>query len=225
MISGFLKSILSGPMAKQKVFGIGFSRTGTSSLNEALELLGYRSIHFPIIMQNTSALAKVKYRINRWVQEIGFKKPLFENFVLGTSNEAVFKSPGPDSFDAMTDLPVALFFRELDKAFPNSKFILTVRDEEAWLKSCEKFFDAGNHQFFKWIQLHFDVYGSNAFDSHQFRAAYRNHIEHVKLYFESRPNDLEIMDITKGDGWGKLCPFVGVEMSKAPFPNKNASKS
>lgn len=212
-------------MHKQKVFGIGFSRTGTSSLNAALELLGYRSIHFPIIMQNTSALAKVKYRINRWVQEIGFKKPLFKDFVLGTSNQAVFSAPDHNSFDAMTDLPVAVFFKELDKEFPNSKFILTVRDEEAWLKSCEKFFANGNHQFFKWIQLHFDVYGANAFDKNLFRTAYRNHIEQVKLYFESRPNDLVIMNIPKGDGWDKLCPFVGEEISKTPFPNKNASKS
>lgn len=30
-----------------KIFGIGFSRTGTKSLHKALEILGYRSVHFP----------------------------------------------------------------------------------------------------------------------------------------------------------------------------------
>lgn len=30
-----------------KVFGIGFGRTGTTSLTRALEILGYRVLHFP----------------------------------------------------------------------------------------------------------------------------------------------------------------------------------
>lgn len=32
---------------KPKVFGIGLSRTGTTSLNKALQILGWNSIHFP----------------------------------------------------------------------------------------------------------------------------------------------------------------------------------
>lgn len=32
---------------KPKVFGIGLSRTGTSSLNKALQILGWNAIHFP----------------------------------------------------------------------------------------------------------------------------------------------------------------------------------
>jgi hypothetical protein len=32
---------------KNKVFGIGLSRTGTTSLTQALEILGYKSKHFP----------------------------------------------------------------------------------------------------------------------------------------------------------------------------------
>jgi hypothetical protein len=212
-------------MHKQKVFGIGLSRTGTSSLNEALEFLGYRSVHFPIIMQNTSARAKVKYRMNRWIGEIGSKKPLFHDFCIGTENKLVFKVPNPTSFDAMTDMPVARFYKQLDEEFPNSKFILTVRNEDGWLKSCEKFFAEGNNQFFKWIQLHFDMYGANSFNDSLFRNGYRNHIKDVKAYFSARPSDLLIVDIPKGDGWNKLCEFVGLGIPQNPFPNKNASKS
>lgn len=212
-------------MSKQKVFGIGLSRTGTSSLNEALEFLGYRSIHFPLIMKNTSAKAKLKYRINKWLKELGFKKPLFTDFPLKTDNSLAFKVPDSKSFDALTDIPVARFYKELDQQFPGSKFILTVRDEAAWLESCRKFFKEGNNQFFKWIQLHFDMYGTNSFDEELFRNGYRKHIEDVKSFFESRPDDLLIVDIPKGDGWNKLCEFIGMGIPQNPFPNKNAAKS
>lgn len=194
-------------------------------MNEALEFLGYRSVHFPIIMQNTSALAKVKYRINRWAGEVGSTTPLFKDFATATDNRLEFRAPDISSFDALTDLPAARFYKELDKAFPNSKFILTIRDEEAWLRSCSKFFADGNHQFFKWIQLHFDIYGTNTFNEELFRKAYRQHIAEVKSYFVSRPDDLLIADIPKGDGWEKLCGFVGMGIPQNPFPNKNASRS
>ena len=36
---------------QNKIFGIGLSRTGTSSLNEALSLLGIRSVHWPLSMR------------------------------------------------------------------------------------------------------------------------------------------------------------------------------
>ena len=140
-------------------------------------------------------------------------------------NQLEFKAPITDSFDAMTDIPVARFYQELDREFPNSKFVLTIRDEEAWLKSCGKFFAEGNHQFFKWIQLHFDIYGANTFDQSLFGDAYQKHIEEVKLYFVSRPNDLLIVDIPKGDGWEKLCQFIGMGIPQNPFPNKNASRN
>ena len=34
-------------MTSAKIFGIGLSKTGTSSLSEALEILGYSTVHFP----------------------------------------------------------------------------------------------------------------------------------------------------------------------------------
>ena len=40
-----------------------------------------------------------------------------------------------EPFDALQDVPWALLYKELDEKFPNSKFILTVREEEKWLKS------------------------------------------------------------------------------------------
>ena len=92
----------------QKVFGIGLSKTGTTSLNDALNLLGIPSIHFPHDAQTFDELARGEYR-------------------LSVLNE----------YQGVTDTPVAPFFAQLDKVWPNSKFILTTREKSSWLRSAE----------------------------------------------------------------------------------------
>ena len=210
-------------MEKGKIFGIGLSRTGTSSLNEALKILGYNSIHFPIIMQNSSCKARLKYRLNKWAKELSATQPLFPDFVKNTENELVFQPPISKDFDALTDLSVTRFYPQLDSHFPNSKFILTIRAETAWLQSCSRFFVEGNHQFFKWLQVNVDMYGSTVYNETLFREAYQKHLQEVKIYFEKRPSDLLILDITNGDGWEQLCPFLGVDIPAQAFPFKNAA--
>lgn len=93
---------------KPYVFGIGLSRTGTTSLNSALGILGFRSFHLPPIT-----------RIDG--DDCSFVWPWWMN-----------------KYDAATDLTVAAVFRDLNRRFPNAKFIYTTRDIDNWLISCEK---------------------------------------------------------------------------------------
>ena len=39
------------------------------------------------------------------------------------------------NYDAFTHVPLAVMYKELDRRFPDSKFILNVRDPESWLQS------------------------------------------------------------------------------------------
>jgi len=43
----------------------------------------------------------------------------------------------------------------------------------------------------------------------------------VFSYFKGRPKDLLVIDIPAGDGWEKLCPFLGVPIPNQSFPKKN----
>lgn len=210
-------------MDENKVFGIGLSRTGTSSLNEALKILGYNSVHFPIIMKNSSTKARTRYRLNKWAKELGATKPLISNFLNKTENQLIFEKPNSTDFDAMTDLSTARFYPQLDAQFPNSKFILTVRNEADWLKSCSRFFAEGRHQFFKWMQVNVDMYKTTSYDETLYRQAYQKHLKDVKTYFKKRPRDLLIIDITNGDGWEQLCPFLEADIPTQRFPFKNAA--
>lgn len=174
---------------RSKVFGIGLSKTGTTSLNKAFGMLGMNAVHFPIDFLDYSN---------------GSLAPAFDII---------------DRKDAFTDIPISRFYRELDQRYTGSKFILTVRDIEKWLDSCNRHFWPG--QIIKgdiWInRLHLDLYDSIDFDEARFREAYYRHLRGVMEYFEGR-DDLLVMNITGGDGWEKLCPFLGVDEPDIPFP-------
>ena len=156
-----------------KYFGIGLSRTGTTSLYSAFKMLGFRSAHYPRPIQMQKA----------------------------------------QLYDFMNDTPVPIRFKELDKRFPGSKFIYTVRDVNAWVKSCSEYFSSDKAQCIKprfdWqMQYRIETYGLTEFDEEIFTMVYNEHDQDVRNYFKDRPDDLLIMDVTKGDGWEKLLPFI-----------------
>ena len=103
-----------GAVLEPKVFGIGFHKTGTTSLGLALERLGYRvcgklGVHRAGIAQEALALA--------WARL--------------------------DDCDAFQDNPWPLLYRQLDARCPGSRFILTIRPRDRWIESvCRHFGDA-----------------------------------------------------------------------------------
>ena len=105
-----------------------------------------------------------------------------------------------------------LIYREVDRQYPGSKFILTVRELEAWLTSIWN-----NSNSLRELRsklpavpvLHRAIYGTAIFDRATFAATHRRHIASVQEYFRNRPHDLLVMDICGGDGWEQLCPFLG----------------
>jgi hypothetical protein len=177
---------------RPKVFCVGFQKTGTTSLGAALGLLGYR-------------VASVVGR--GWSVERLKREALSQ--CLATARD----------YDAAQDMPWPLFFRELDAAFPDAKFILTTRDSGAWFDSIEAHF--GDRP----DPMQAFVYGSDAAapagNRARYVSVYEAHNAAVRAYFALRPHDLLEMDLSRGDGWEKLAPFLGVPIPSEPFPVKN----
>jgi 3'-phosphoadenosine 5'-phosphosulfate (PAPS) 3'-phosphatase len=179
-----------------KIFGIGLSKTGTSSLAQALEILGYRTRDYPGLAQYLPG-------------------------DLATLDPALL-----ENHDALTDTPIPSLYPALDARYPGAKFILTVRGMDGWLKSCQKQFTekhaaalaAGHHQLFT------DLYGCTVFDDTRFRQGYAKFVGEVETYFRDRPDDLLIIDVTAGEGWEKLCPFLGKPIPDLPFPKANVTQ-
>lgn len=129
--------------------------------------------------------------------------------------------------DAATDTSVAYRFEELDRLFPGSKFILTIRDEKGWLASYSRFRGLQVRIGKNWPMMREArrvreiLFGTQEFDPEAWLAGYRRHTARVLEYFADRPQDLLVMNITAGDGWEKLCPFLGKPIPAVPFPNLN----
>jgi hypothetical protein len=128
-------------------------------------------------------------------------------------------------YDAASDISVSVAFRELDRAFPGSRFILTIRDPAHWLESIEAHLARRNTHAYTGRtpagMLRERVYGSRTFNRDRYTRAFRCHTEAVDEHFRSRPDDLLVMDICSGQGWDHLCPFLGLPTPTEPFPHRH----
>jgi len=175
---------------KTKVFCIGFHKTGTTSLEMALKKLGYRV-----------------------TGSFGTKDPAIASKVHDMAYAMV------DKFDAFEDNPWPILYRELDQRFPGSKFVLTRRPTENWIRSQVKDFATTQTPMRRWI------YGEDAGcpsgNEELYTARYERHNREVQEFFASRPDDLLIIDLPNDDGWSRLCPFLGHPTPNEPFPHAN----
>ncbi len=193
----------------QKVIGVGLGRTGTASLSTALNLLGIRTRHFL-----DYKLHLLDYKVD---EEVFCGDRLFAmlNHFQGIANG--------------TGLP----YSEIDQKYPGSKFILTTRVKNAWLQSKRRYAavelenssrldpETKNSKGF----IREKIYGSFEFDERRWLDAYERCVKAVLEYFKHRPADLLLMDIPGGDGWEKLCPFLGLPVPPVPFPHENSSQA
>jgi len=124
-------------------------------------------------------------------------------------------------YDTGTDSSVANSYKELDKAFPGSKFILTTRSFKSWLRSYKHML-SGDFQYMGDEQIvQLSLYGSVYFNKKKFRKGFIKHHWEVKEYFKDRPDDLLIVDFSKGDGWKEVCYFLNKPIPNIPFPFYN----
>ena len=173
-----------------KVFGIGFHKTGTTTLG--------------------SALANLDYKV------CGYQGQFIEKISKEDYN-SVFRIV--DKYDAFQDNPWPLLYKELDRHYPGSKFILTYRSEERWIKSVVNHFGNKENEMRTLIY----GYGAPLGNEDIYIARYRLHNRKVLDYFKGRENSLTSLSWEKGDGWEELCQFLNKPIPDIPFPHLNTS--
>jgi hypothetical protein len=122
------------------------------------------------------------------------------------------------AFDAFQDNPWPLVYREMDSAFPGSKFVLTVRETNDWYESVARHFGGQSTAMRQWIYGVGDPIGNEGI----YRDRYERHNREVGEYFAQRPEDLLVLRVTEGDGWEAICSFLGLPEPSEPFPHVNA---
>lgn len=176
-----------------KVFVIGAHKTGTTSMCAALEVLGFKTSHW---IHHEELTACIK--------------------------QGRFDFPMLQEYDAVGDLPIPVVFRELDEHYPESKFILTVRDTDRWIHSLE------NRRWWKDREHPIEMgeaeqlfYGFTHFDRERCVDVYEAHNAAVREYFADRPDDLLEFSMGRGTRWDELCQFLGRPVPAVPFPHAN----
>lgn len=183
------------------VFGIGLPKTGTTSLCDALDLLGILSIHYPPLVGWDSADDPV------------FRWPWFMN-----------------KFRGFADVTVLIMLPELAQRFPNARYILTTRDKESWMVSCEKHFtkrkydDARTQKRFEiGVMNNRQFWTVDYFDKDVFSEKYDSWHGMVRSMFSGNTRYIE-PEICSENDWGTLCNFLSVPIPNLSFPHSNVGR-
>lgn len=209
-----------------EVLSLGFSRTGTLSMQEALSILAYpHPYHYSDIFANVKDA-------DMWQEALNAK----------------FKNPDPnfpwrEHFDkllgdcgAVTDAPSVLFWKELVDAYPEAKVVLVERDEDKWYPSASTLIEGVLNPFAQYVLRYTDplwfgrIIGCGAAWIEAFfgsanptqakknaRAAYRKHYADIRAYVPKK----RLLNYQLGSGWEPLCKFLGKKEPEVPFPHRN----
>ncbi|SHM29616.1 hypothetical protein SAMN05444398_11324 [Roseovarius pacificus] len=185
-------------MKPRKVFCLGFQKTGTSSLGLALERLGY------------SVCGYYPFR------DMGSDS----NVTWGEVTERALALAA--DHDTAQDTPWPVLYRELDAAFPESRFILITRNRDAWIDSAVKDFAHYPNA------IHNLIYGCPyplGYEK-EWLARYDRHNAEVKAYFADRPDDFISLDLNRGEvNWQNLCRFLNEPDPGIAWPHSNTRRS
>lgn len=171
-----------------KIFGVGWAKTGTTTLGDCFGILGYSHKGHDLNLVGNLAQALVVARL----------------------------------YDTFQDWPWILYYKELDEHFPESKFVLTTRDCDSWLRSYRNTISKQTPSEML-NEARKKIYGfvtTEAADE-QLIERYERHNAEVKRHFADRPRDLLVVNWENGDGWEELCGFLGKPVPNKPFPHAN----
>lgn len=212
-----------------KVLCLGLSRTGTDSVRTALNILGYKAYH----MYDVITLRHGKYWVEAQAANLSSLPTITPRYTHSDFEKLLH------DFDALSDMPMALFVDDFLAAYPEVKVILTLRDFDSWMKSL----DQTLFTVFKsrgWSMLyHFDWSGfgdmqragresfvqlaanGDFSDREQLRLGFEKHYEMVRKAVPKH----RLLEFKNEEGWEPLCKFLGKEVPREKYPRTNDAKS
>ncbi len=187
-----------------EVIGTGFGRTGTDSMREALNILGFGPCH------HMHELIENEDLRNLWREHARTGEYSWEDLFKG--------------YRSCVDWPSAAYWRELVDDFPDAKVLLTWRTPESWWTSFSKTIvpsiqNSEDRQSVGYQVVFQSEFGGRPHDRDHAIAIYEAHVQEVIDYV--KPDRLLVYKI--GDGWEPLCSHLGVPAPDQPFPRRNST--
>ena len=230
MMTGSTRSTLGNARTvPMQVLSLGMSRTGTVSMQDALELLGckptyhgYTTLHNPDHLPEWTAAFEAKYH--------GNGKPFTRqdwDRLLG-------------NYGAVADVPCICFAEELINAYPDAKVVLVERDIDTWYSSFQENITGPYFPIVPILQyldpqltgpatrtfnyVYKDKQGFYRADTKKelqqnAKTIYKEHYELVRRVC---PKD-RLLEFDLKEGWDPLCAFLGKEKPEVPFPQLHES--
>jgi len=201
-----------------KIIGAGFGRTGTTSLQAALQELGFNKCYH--MRENFKHPSHAALWNQAWNDVIAGRKPIWTELFAG--------------YQATVDWPGCTYYKELMAAYPDAKVLLSVRDSERWYESTrDTIYQISKSWLLFLMKLLIPharrLYAMNEktiwqgtfqgkFEDQAYAIKiYEDHITAVKAYVP--PEKLLIYSVK--EGWGPLCRFLEVDVPETPFPHLN----
>jgi Sulfotransferase domain len=185
------------------VVGTGLGRTGTKSLQIALEQIGFGPCH------HMTEVFKTPESVALWIAAAS-----------GPGDwETIFKT-----YRAAVDYPTAGHWRAIIAAFPNAKVIHTTRDPEAWFESTQATIfsptgaSAASEQMRPFAQSFLGPIHPHLHDRDYLIDHFKRHDEAVR---REVPAD-RLLVFEAAMGWEPLCAFLGVPVPAEPYPSENS---
>jgi hypothetical protein len=181
---------------RPRVFGIGLNKTATMSFDAAVTALGLVSLHHGGDEVHDAVQAAIDQQA-----------PLLSNLDV--------------RYDAFSDIGLlSRRFGMLDRQYPGSKFVLTVRPLDAWIDSRRRH-----------VQRNLALKERGEYDGTflvvdeaKWAREWEHHTQRARDYFAGRDCVLEV-DFTRDPEWGPLCRLLGVAEPEVPFPWVNRDRA
>ena len=178
-----------------KVFCVGFQKTGTTSMEAALEILGYRTAS---IYGRDWPLARL---------------------------QAEYVSHGLDlatRYDAVQDMPWPADLPRARRRLPGVEIHPDLRDTDRWLASITGHFGA-NPAVLQQLTYGADAAFPVGHEA-RYREVYERHNAEIRRYFADRPPGISSTSTSAAaGGWEPICAFLGELVPAIAFPRSNSA--
>lgn len=183
---------------RQRVFCIGMNKTGTSTMKACFNILDMVPVASPKTMSKEEKKIIKDFHDNQNYQSIC---QLAENYI------------------TFEDRPWNMWelYRHLDNYFPNSLFILTIRDSHTWWKSVEHWLTVTKPNILQLYKKHLRICD---FSQATMVESYERHNSEIIEYFKDTQK-LLVINFENGEGWEKLCSFLNKPIPNYDFPHRN----
>lgn len=211
--------------ARPQVLALGLPRCATSSLQAALESLGYAPCMHMAHVQPSAERQRLVTEALQASDDVEKRRKILSTLVSG--------------FAATADFPSIVFADDLMDMFPDAPLILNLRPggAAAWHRSFRgglRFFDSyafraatflvpSDRAMVRMMRATDAWYTRRWGLTFRDEAIYDRHNEWVRA--EAKKRGRAVLEFTAEDGWGSLCRFLGKEVPSVPYPRMNDQKT